>query len=841
MFNNETINTLYSYRKIVSLVVLITFLNSLIVPVIWASQQMPNVTRDHSVRNRLQPNQKKGRNLLDKTVSLSPQYEIKNNNINDSLFQFRKGVFSRSNKYKAYFEIGGAKYFNQKSNVAGIYNLFIPLLQTDDSLLFTDLRIFDRSGSSFEGNVHIGYRRLLAGKEQMFGVYGAFDRKRSENQNLFSQLTLGLEYWNNNWFVGGNIYKPIGQSKKVFREEYDEDKSLDRNIVVNKYYEKELPGIDGEFGYSFTNNLTGYVGGYYFKAKDVATVAGPKARITYNYNKENGRILGVLDGVGVEIGAQHDKPRGSTAYIGIKFKLGLTDLGKNSNISGFERHMVDLVRRDPDIVIGKSTKPEQKFYQSGKYGFQEGDQSKNSEDFKQESESLESLLEKFGLPKDASWSDIKKKYREYTLRYHPDKNPNGQDQFIYYRDLYEEISKKFEGPKGNTKYSQQYSQSRQPNEDDYSEQNEATKEEPEVVATLFSIVVQETTKASDLCVTDTQPGDVIQYNNKTIIINGAGPENRLIVEDSTLTDPMVMMGMPNVVEQIQNQINNQTESVYSSALGVIKKTFAAPINFIGSVIDEVLYALIPIRGVDAQETSDYFIPDQTENDIDVSIETQEIPSVNESFGIEELIKVLSPEETIDSEDTVIDPEPDNESGEIYSEEKLITLLKNFDRDPSELTEHQINILEQTLKQRSAEYCAQVFELIVRILTDNVTRYTEDPSRLNFLIELAKRNNGLTETIISRFSEIVYSTKKWRDVKVIHDFASLLPLDTKDNKLVRALFYANQIHGYIAHIDPLLHFENLLDDKKLKDGFSIDNKFIGEAIIISRFQRKNYRN
>lgn len=114
-----------------------------------------------------------------------------------------------------------------------------------------------------------------------------------------------------------------------------------------------MPGLDAEVGYSFSGNLTGYVGGYYFKTKDVSAVTGPKTRITYNYNKVSGRILSVLDGVGLEVGAQHDHERGITGYIGIKLKMGLSGLDKNSNISGFERHMTELVRRDPDIVIGK--------------------------------------------------------------------------------------------------------------------------------------------------------------------------------------------------------------------------------------------------------------------------------------------------------------------------------------------------------------------------------------------------------------------------------------------------------------------------------------------------------
>ena len=267
--------------------------------------------------------------------------------------------FSSKNKYQPYFEIGGVKYFNQNSTVAGIYDLFIPLLQKDDQLLFTDLRIFDRSGSSFEGNAHLGYRKLYSDTEQMFGVYGAFDRKRTAENNFFNQLTFGFEYWQSKFFIGGNIYKPTGVTQKPLPSSLQMQSLLELNIleitatktqITKEGTEKSLPGADLELGYAITDNLTGYAGGYYFAAPDTKTVTGPRARLTYDYTKPTGRLLGILDGISIEASIQHDKPRRTSAYVGLKFKIGLTNLNHTSNIQGFDRHMVEPVRRDPDIV-----------------------------------------------------------------------------------------------------------------------------------------------------------------------------------------------------------------------------------------------------------------------------------------------------------------------------------------------------------------------------------------------------------------------------------------------------------------------------------------------------------
>lgn len=379
---------------------------------------------------------------------------------------YQDQIFSSQNRYQPYFELGGIKYFNQASNVSEIYDLFIPLYQQQNNqLFFTDLRIFDRSGSSFEGNAHFGYRKLYLDTKQMFGIYGAFDRKRSDKENLFNQITLGIEYWYDNWFVGGNIYKPIGQTKKLAKSEFEIDEQTDRAISATKYYEKSLPGLYAELGYAFTDNFTGYVGGYCFHANDANTTAGPKIRLTYDYNQPYGRILGILDGISIEAGAQHDKPRGNTAYVGIRFKVGLTNLSKNSNVFGFERHIVELVRRDPDIVVG-NIKPE-RIELANKQGYilpendekqseftdedstDDHDRANNQKDestsddsdekyfetlkrikplsewsVKELTEYKERFSKKLGLSKDLSGKEAHKLWREFARENHPDKNAN---------------------------------------------------------------------------------------------------------------------------------------------------------------------------------------------------------------------------------------------------------------------------------------------------------------------------------------------------------------------------------------------------------------------------------
>ena len=434
----------YHKRRVIAASVLLSFFSSLISPAFAEEAASKNEAFTSSFYR-----------AAGQTAPQKPKKFSSKKSTNKSRAQINSKLAST---YKPYLEVGGAKYFNQATNVSGIYDLFIPLLQQEDQLLFTDIRIFDRSGSAVEGNFHLGYRKLLD-PSQMFGIYGAFDYKKSDKQNSFHQLTLGLEYWHHTWFVGANAYKPIGITKKyvgetTFLQEVPSSRSIAKIITTNKLYEEALPGVDAELGYALTEDLTSYVGGYYFAASGAETVTGPKIRVTYDYLQPVGRILGVVDGISIEAGAQHDKPRGYTAYIGLKFKVGLTSLTKNSNVSGFKRHMVELVKRDPDIVVGQSqeTHQQKQYYQEGKYsqdgehGFVGGDPSPTrpySERTDYENWPKAVLLQELGLPADATHNEVRKAYYKLSVVHHPDKARGDNTSQARFNGIYTELKNRF--------------------------------------------------------------------------------------------------------------------------------------------------------------------------------------------------------------------------------------------------------------------------------------------------------------------------------------------------------------------------------------------------------------
>jgi len=55
--------------------------------------------------------------------------------------------------YLPYLQLGGTHFFGKRKESKGAFgaDLLVPLLQSSKWLIFTDLRVYDRTGSPFEG------------------------------------------------------------------------------------------------------------------------------------------------------------------------------------------------------------------------------------------------------------------------------------------------------------------------------------------------------------------------------------------------------------------------------------------------------------------------------------------------------------------------------------------------------------------------------------------------------------------------------------------------------------------------------------------------------------------
>ena len=265
-------------------------------------------------------------------------------------------------RYESYLQWGGSGYFNKDSHFALEYNLFLPLVQTEEGnhLFFNQLRMFDRNGKSFEGNLHLGYRYYEPSQEWLYGLYAGYDRKRSSHGNYFNQLMFGVENWRKSLFLGGNVYLPVGTNARELSEA-EVSASYDRGNIwleVEKQRELALGGGDIELGYELKEGLIGYIGGYYFAGQG-SRIRGPRIRLNYEWFPHLKRP-GILDKLGLEVGIQRDEVRGTVYSFSINARFGLAM--NYLKRQGVIKHMGDLLRRDPDIVSARVKNNERKLY-----------------------------------------------------------------------------------------------------------------------------------------------------------------------------------------------------------------------------------------------------------------------------------------------------------------------------------------------------------------------------------------------------------------------------------------------------------------------------------------------
>lgn len=243
----------------------------------------------------------------------------------------------------------------------GEADLFLPLAQNDRTLIFANLRGRFDDNSSREGNLGIGWRQMQESGWN-FGLYGYFDRRRSDSGNYYNQATLGAEALGRNWDFRANGYLPVGTRVRTLGSTGGTTTAAisgtEIQVTTSAIWtreERSLKGFDAEVGwrtplfdYEARRQLRLFVGGYHFSDAGV-TVEGPRIRAELAmeelpwFNKESRLFLGAE--------AQHDNARGDQSFLSIRLRipLGKTSM-RPSPLNAQERRMTAPVMRDVDIV-----------------------------------------------------------------------------------------------------------------------------------------------------------------------------------------------------------------------------------------------------------------------------------------------------------------------------------------------------------------------------------------------------------------------------------------------------------------------------------------------------------
>jgi len=271
---------------------------------------------------------------------------------------------TRSSKWQPYFDIK-ARLGNERS--LGSANVFLPLAQSRDRLLFADARFTFDDSSATEGNLGLAYRHRLGDRAQggIFGVYGFFDYRKSETNFSYKQLTGGAEWLANDWELRTNLYLPEDNQNTV-------SSSLITDVALNgttaiyrvsaqSFMEQALPGYDVEAGYRFGLNDRAdiWVLGSYFNFNDTGApeVSGPRLRVEYRLQNPFGWTGSEL-GLGLE--GQNDDVRGSQGYATAHLRIPLGKANKSRPVlTGLDLRMINPVRRDFDVVTVVDDSPDE--------------------------------------------------------------------------------------------------------------------------------------------------------------------------------------------------------------------------------------------------------------------------------------------------------------------------------------------------------------------------------------------------------------------------------------------------------------------------------------------------
>ena len=98
------------------------------------------------------------------------------------------------------------------SDNQGMLDLFQPLYQTNDTLLFGNAIGGLDSDSSNAANFGLGVRHMVDGN-YILGAYGYFDWLHSPNSNTFYQATAGVEAMTRTGISGSTATSPLAAAR----------------------------------------------------------------------------------------------------------------------------------------------------------------------------------------------------------------------------------------------------------------------------------------------------------------------------------------------------------------------------------------------------------------------------------------------------------------------------------------------------------------------------------------------------------------------------------------------------------------------------------------------------
>ena len=229
---------------------------------------------------------------------------------------------------------------------------WVPIAQAQDSVLYGDLRLMGDDRDNREGNIGLGYRRILPGGKALAGGHLWFDRRLTDRGSMFHQITGGAELLSEDFDLRANGYLPLsGKKEYTVPTVNPQGPALaGTGLFVDtngRLLEEPQYGLDLELGWrvpyleGFTDSVRLYGGGYHFDGDHTENVTGWRARFAADITPD------------IQVGArfQRDAARGSQGFLEatIRFPFGQK---KSFRKEGLRARLDESPERDIDIVTG---------------------------------------------------------------------------------------------------------------------------------------------------------------------------------------------------------------------------------------------------------------------------------------------------------------------------------------------------------------------------------------------------------------------------------------------------------------------------------------------------------
>jgi hypothetical protein len=236
---------------------------------------------------------------------------------------------------------------------------WVPLTQTDDSVLYGDIRLMGDDQENREFNAGIGYRKIVNDVPLIGdGVAGAhvwFDRRITDRGSRFNQVTAGAEWSGEIIDLKLNGYLPLNEHKTYMQANANATPGgfVGNQIVVSTaqtVQEEAMKGLDVELGFNvngligdFADSTRVYAGAYHFTGDKAENVSGWRTRIASDITQD------------FQVGArfQKDDVRGSQGFLEatIRFPFGNKQSYREH---GLYARLDESPERDIDIVSSEA-------------------------------------------------------------------------------------------------------------------------------------------------------------------------------------------------------------------------------------------------------------------------------------------------------------------------------------------------------------------------------------------------------------------------------------------------------------------------------------------------------